>query len=197
MSVHQPPASAQPLAGGAWGAGKNHATNRLQLSSSLNACKGVIVTITERVAAWRRERRVLPRVSRAAWRLDQAERERAWALASARAEGISIRKLAKTILVWLLPGRKIVLAKPRNWASNWENLVGAVGFEPTNPSLVRRVLLIRHQGPSERDLGKQVCQGTWKSVSVRGDCHSVSHSAMGAALTLNRQLCGQRQISFG
>jgi hypothetical protein len=48
------------------------------------------VTITDRVAAWRRERRV----SRAAWRLDQAERERAWALASARAEGVSIRKLA-------------------------------------------------------------------------------------------------------
>jgi hypothetical protein len=37
---------------------------------------------------------VLRRVSRAAWRLDQAERERAWALASARAEGVSIRKLA-------------------------------------------------------------------------------------------------------
>ena len=35
-------------------------------------------------------------VSRAAWRLEQAERERAWALASARAEGISIRKLATT-----------------------------------------------------------------------------------------------------
>jgi hypothetical protein len=46
------------------------------------------------MAAWRRERRVLQRVSRAAWRLEQAERERAWALASARAEGISIRTLA-------------------------------------------------------------------------------------------------------
>jgi hypothetical protein len=46
------------------------------------------------MATWRRERRVLRRVSRAAWRLDQAERERAWALASARAEGISIRTLA-------------------------------------------------------------------------------------------------------
>jgi hypothetical protein len=52
------------------------------------------VTITDRMAAWRRERRVLLRVSRAAWRLDQADRERAWALASARAEGVSIRKLA-------------------------------------------------------------------------------------------------------
>ena len=52
------------------------------------------MTITDRMAAWRRERRVLQRVSRAVWRLDQAEQERAWALASARAEGISIRTLA-------------------------------------------------------------------------------------------------------
>ncbi len=37
---------------------------------------------------------MLQRVSRAAWRLEQAERERAWALASARAEGVSIRTLA-------------------------------------------------------------------------------------------------------
>ena len=50
--------------------------------------------IAERTAAWRRERRVLLRVSRAAWRLEQAERERSWALASARAEGVSIRTLA-------------------------------------------------------------------------------------------------------
>ena len=50
--------------------------------------------IAERTAAWRRERRVLLRVSRAAWRLEQAERERSWALASARAEGVSIRALA-------------------------------------------------------------------------------------------------------
>jgi hypothetical protein len=56
--------------------------------------KGVSVTITDRMTAWRRERRVLQRVSRAAWRMEQAERERTWALASARAEGVSIRKLA-------------------------------------------------------------------------------------------------------
>jgi hypothetical protein len=55
------------------------------------------VTIGERIAAARRERRVLARVSRAAWRLDQAERERTWALVSARAEGISIRTLATAI----------------------------------------------------------------------------------------------------
>jgi hypothetical protein len=46
------------------------------------------------MATWHRQRRVLLRVSRAAWRLKQAERERSWALASARAEGISIRTLA-------------------------------------------------------------------------------------------------------
>ena len=52
------------------------------------------VTINERIEARRRERRVLTRVSRAAWRLEQAGRERTWALVSARAEGISIRTLA-------------------------------------------------------------------------------------------------------
>jgi hypothetical protein len=54
----------------------------------------VCVKIAERTAVWRRERRVLLRVSRAAWRLEQAERERSWALASARAEGVSIRAQA-------------------------------------------------------------------------------------------------------
>jgi hypothetical protein len=53
--------------------------------------------IAERTAAWRRERRVLLRVSRAAWRLEQAERERSWALASARAEDVSIRALAAAV----------------------------------------------------------------------------------------------------
>ena len=48
------------------------------------------MTISERIAAALRE----PRVSRAAWRLEQAERERTWALVSARVEGISIRTLA-------------------------------------------------------------------------------------------------------
>jgi len=55
------------------------------------------VTISERIEATQRERRVLARVSRAAWRLEQAERERTWALVSARAEGISIRTLATAI----------------------------------------------------------------------------------------------------
>jgi hypothetical protein len=53
--------------------------------------------IAGRMAVWRRERRVLLRVSRAAWRLEQAERERSWALASARAEGVSIRALAAAV----------------------------------------------------------------------------------------------------
>jgi len=47
------------------------------------------VTISDRVEAGRRERRVLTRVSRAAWRLEQAEREWTWALVSARAEEVS------------------------------------------------------------------------------------------------------------
>ncbi|MEU5940964.1 hypothetical protein ABZ807_17695 [Micromonospora sp. NPDC047548] len=54
-----------------------------------------MTTINERVEAGRRRRRVLVRVTRAVWRLDQAERERGWALVSARAEGVSIRALAK------------------------------------------------------------------------------------------------------
>ena len=44
--------------------------------------------IAERMAAWRRERRVPLRVPRAAWRLEQAERERSWALAPAGAGGV-------------------------------------------------------------------------------------------------------------
>jgi hypothetical protein len=55
------------------------------------------VTIVARMKAWQRERRVLARVSRAAWRFEQAERERSWALASARAEGVSIRTLAAAV----------------------------------------------------------------------------------------------------
>jgi hypothetical protein len=54
------------------------------------------VTISERIQTARRERRVL-RVSRAGWRLEQAERERTWALVPARAEGISIRTLATAV----------------------------------------------------------------------------------------------------
>ena len=77
------------------GAGNNGPVSTAKASSFLNAT-GTMgrVTISERIEAARRERRVLTRVSRAAWRLDQAERERTWALASARAEGISIRTLA-------------------------------------------------------------------------------------------------------
>jgi hypothetical protein len=49
--------------------------------------------IAERTATWRRERRVLlrPRGRRGAW--NRPSGERAWALASARAEGVSIRTL--------------------------------------------------------------------------------------------------------
>jgi hypothetical protein len=80
-----------------WGAGNNGARKHVRPFSLLNIARreqGISVAITDRMAAWRRERRVLARVVRAAWRLEQAERERGWALASARAEGVSIRKLA-------------------------------------------------------------------------------------------------------
>ncbi|MFI6209139.1 hypothetical protein ACIBAI_22490 [Streptomyces sp. NPDC051041] len=44
---------------------------------------------------FRREQRMLARVRRAARRLEQAEKERVWALASARANGVSVRKAAE------------------------------------------------------------------------------------------------------
>ena len=55
------------------------------------------MTLSERTEAARRERRVLTRVCRAGWPVEQAERERTWALVSARAEGISIRTLATAL----------------------------------------------------------------------------------------------------
>jgi hypothetical protein len=64
----------------------------------------------ERTATWRRERRVLLRVSRAAWRLEQAGRERSSALASARAEGLSIRALAAAAGLWSSRVHQIVAA---------------------------------------------------------------------------------------
>ena len=69
--------------------------NTASVSTLLNGARGTgcVHEVAERTT-WRRERRVLLRVSRAAWRLEQAERERSWALASARAEGVSIRALA-------------------------------------------------------------------------------------------------------
>jgi hypothetical protein len=76
------------------------------------------VTISERIVAARRERRVLARVSRAAWRLDQAERERTWALVSARAEGISIRTLAAA--AGLSPSRVHQLVADATWTSSPE-----------------------------------------------------------------------------
>ena len=67
----------------------------------------------------------------------------------------------------------------------------AVRLRPLVPnedtSLVSVVLLVGNQGPFGRDLRKQVRQDTWKSASVRCDCHSVSHSAAGSALTFTCQ----------
>jgi hypothetical protein len=57
------------------------------------------VRISEQIQTARRERRVLARVCRAGWRLEQAGRERAWALASALGGGVPIRALAGARLV--------------------------------------------------------------------------------------------------
>ncbi|WP_159107006.1 hypothetical protein [Streptomyces coelicoflavus] len=48
--------------------------------------------MTERLKKVRREPRVLARMRRAAWRVEQAERD--WALAAARHERVFVRKIA-------------------------------------------------------------------------------------------------------
>ncbi|MGW2181301.1 hypothetical protein ACWCXX_25015 [Streptomyces sp. NPDC001732] len=62
---------------------------------------------------FRREQRKLARVRRAAWRLEQAERERDWALAAARSgdkdERVSVRKIAEA--AGLSPSRVHQLTK--------------------------------------------------------------------------------------
>jgi hypothetical protein len=74
--------------------------NTASVSTLLNGARGTGCVREDRGGRWPRgggKRRVLLRVSRAAWRLEQAERERSWALASARAEGVSIRTLAAAV----------------------------------------------------------------------------------------------------
>ncbi|MFE7582211.1 hypothetical protein ACFU5Y_11705 [Streptomyces gardneri] len=61
---------------------------------------------------FRRGRRVLARVRRAAWRLEQAERERVWALCAARAAGLSVRTTAEA--AGLSPTRVHQLTKDAN-----------------------------------------------------------------------------------
>ena len=91
--------------------------------------------IAERTATWRRERRVLLRVSRAAWRLDQAERERSWALASARAEGVSFRTLAAAAGLSSSRVHQIVVA------ADLEELDAALGIRRGRIALVRALCL--------------------------------------------------------
>ena len=104
-------------------------------SSFLNAA-GTIerVTISERIEAGRRERRVLARVSRAAWRLEQAGRERTWALVSARAEGISIRTLATA--AGLSPSRVYQLVAAADLDALGE--LRAAGWPPPKIQIPRR-----------------------------------------------------------
>src|SRR6185437_1947274 len=57
-------------------------------------------------------------------------------------------------------------------------IVGAVGLEPTNPSLVSVVLRSCNQRLSCEEVRKFVRESTRTSVDVGGDCRSDSHSAM-------------------
>jgi len=43
-------------------------------------------------SAWQRESRLIARVRRSVWRHEMAELERTWAIASAHAAGVSLRK---------------------------------------------------------------------------------------------------------
>ena len=94
---------------------------------------------------------------------------------------------ASTCRTTLAPFRQGISPTPRLYAMTrrikYSKVMGAVGFEPTNPLLVSVVSLLGNQGPLWRDLRILVRYGTWKSAGVRGDCRSVSHSAM----TLKRQ----------
>ncbi len=96
------------------------------------------MTISERIETGRRERRVLARVCRAAWRLEQAERERTWALVSARAEGISIRTLATVI--GLSPSRVHQLVAASTWTRRTRRSASCgqqAGRPPKTPTAMR------------------------------------------------------------
>ena len=128
------------------------------------------MTISERIAAARRERRVLARVSRAAWRLGQAERERTWALVSARAEGSSIRTLAAAI--GLSPSRvhQLVAGAGLDAAIAALGELRAAGWPaPEDPDSDEDADLDGRDGPV-RPVGGQAQADRWRvavSVQVR------------------------------
>ena len=66
-----------------------------------------------------------------------------------------------------------------------------------DPWPVSVVLLVDNQGRFGSDLPEQVRKGTWRSAGVRRDCHPVSHSAVGSALTLNVTPLGLRFAALG
>src|SRR5271157_161722 len=172
------------------GAGNNRAVSTATASSFLNTAGKVgRVTISERIEAARRERRVLARVSRAAWRLEQAERERTWALASARAEGISIRTLATA--AELSPSRGagnnglVSTAK----ASSFLNAAGTMGrvtiSERIEAARRERRVLTRVSRAAWR-LEQAERERTWALVSARAEGVSIRTLATAIGLSPSR-----------
>jgi hypothetical protein len=97
-----------------------------------------------------------------------------------------------TFLMDREPGQWYLILKGVDTYTDYGNTVEAsrglahrAANVPGDPSLVSVVSLVSNQESSQRDLGKQVRQGSSTSAGVRGDCRSVSHSAAGAVLTLN------------
>jgi hypothetical protein len=86
------------------GSGRNGAERNATAFAFANRSSehGAILLFAARVSiggeewrrAWRRESRLLARVRRAAWRREMSELERTWAIASAHADGVSLRKIA-------------------------------------------------------------------------------------------------------
>ena len=94
-----------------------------------------MVTIKDRMGAWRWERQVPARVSRAAWRLEQAAQELACALASARAGRVSIRTLAAA--AGLSPAGCTRSWPPRTWTRwtpHWAGRGPRAGLPPEDPA---------------------------------------------------------------
>jgi hypothetical protein len=146
------------------------------------------MTISERIAAARRERRVLARVSRAAWRLEQAERERTWALVSARAEGISIRALAAA--AGLSPSRVHQLvagagldARTRRWVSCGQR----AGRPPKTPAAMRMLTW------TAAITSPTACRTRWTGCD---SARAGSGSSTGAA-TRRRSTCARPDRALG
>ncbi|WP_159026592.1 hypothetical protein [Streptomyces vietnamensis] len=113
---------------------------------------------------------MLARVRRATWRLEQAERERLWALVAARAEGVSVRKASEA--VGLSPPRVHQLTQDvavdvldaglgELWAAGWpapEDLNAGGDAEPA-----RRAVAAGRLDPPVRAVGRTPSVGEFSA----------------------------------